>query len=490
MMKIFTKKEILPISLIVLEILISVFLYSKLPSSIPSHWNIRGEIDAWTCKKFTVIFFPAFTIGIYLLMTFLPLIDPLKKNYFSFTKPYFWFKTLFVIFFVAIYIFSLWAAMGNEANINYFMIPAISILFIVMGIFLPQIKKNYFMGIKTPWTLESEEVWDRTHKLGGKCFIVGGIIFLSGLLIQDNGFTAVIIAISITALIPIIYSYLIFRKRRQCENQGQNNQPINNNINSEKNMECCKTENKCVISAFIIVLIVVFVSLAVWLNVDIKNKTEETKNTITVSDTGTIYTKPDLVITTVSVVTEDKTVAGAMMENTQKMNSIINATKALGVEEKDLKTIAFNVSPRYEWQEATLLYPSGVRTLVGYEITQSLQIKIRNLEKIGEIIQAATDSGANQVGDLQFTVEKEDELKVQARTEAIGKAKAKAKELAKELGIKLVRISSFSESGNIPYYYGYSEKAVPSGLGGGDIAQIQTGENKIEVTIYITYEIK
>ncbi len=253
----------------------------------------------------------------------------------------------------------------------------------------------------------------------------------------------------------------------------------------------CK--NKDIINAFIIVAIVFLVSLIVWVNIDISNKIRKTENTITVSDTGTIYAKPDLVLTTASVVTEAKTVAEGLSENTKKMNAVILAVKNEGVEEKDLKTTSFNIYPRYEWYEpwtCDIPCPSGKRVLVGYEITQSLQIKIRNMEKVGTIIQSATDAGANEVSDLQFTIDKEDELKAQARAEAINKAKAKAEELAKQLGIRLVRISNFSESGVVPYFYSMKE-AAPLGMGGGtEMPEIQTGENKIEVTVSITYEIR
>ena len=257
-------------------------------------------------------------------------------------------------------------------------------------------------------------------------------------------------------------------------------------------MECCKIENKCLINVLAIALFVVFVSLAVWINVNIADKVRETENTITVSGTGTIYAKPDLGLITASVITEAKTVADAMQENTEKMNAIIAAVKVEGVEDKDLKTTSFNIYPRYEYQKVETEiypYPPGKRVLVGYEVSQSLQVKIRNLEKIGSIIQVATDAGANEVSDLQLTIDKEDELKAQAREEAIQKAKAKAEELAEQLGIKLIRISNFSESGIMPYFYSMKE-ALPSGLGGGGTPDIQTGEDKIEVTVSITYEIR
>jgi len=169
------------------------------------------------------------------------------------------------------------------------------------------------------------------------------------------------------------------------------------------------------------------------------------------------------------------------------MNSVIEAIKSQGVEEKDLKTTNFSISPRYEWYEKSEIYPARKRVLVGYEVNQTLQVKIRDLTKIGNIIQVATKAGANQVGDLQFTIDKQDELKSQARKEAIEKAKVMAKEIAGQLGVKLVKITNFSENAIAPIPYPYfMEKAMS---GGAETPQIQTGENKIEVQVSITYEI-
>lgn len=259
-----------------------------------------------------------------------------------------------------------------------------------------------------------------------------------------------------------------------------------------------RAKHKCLLAILSIFLMVV----TVWFAVAIQNKIKEgkyigqeieAKNTITVSETGEIYAKPDLALVAFSVITEAKTVGEAMSENTEKMNSIIGAMKDEGIEEKDLKTTSFTIYPRYEWwkvETEIYPYPPGKRVLVGYEVQQSLQVKIREMAKIGDIIQGATDAGANQVGDLQFTIDKEDELKKQARGQAIDKAKTKAEELAQQLGVNLVRITHFSESAVAPRFFGLMEEAIGIGMGGGEAPQIETGENKIEVTVTITYEIR
>jgi len=211
-MKIITKKEVLPLALIVLAFVVGGLLYPDLPEMMPTHWNAQGEVDAWSSKNFAVFFFPSITLAIYLLITFIPLIDPLRRNYPKFALPYFWFRTVFVIFFVSLYFYTLWAALGTKLNINFFIIPAFSILFIVIGLFLPKVKKNYFVGIRTPWTIHSEEVWDKTHQLGGKFFIAGGVIALISLLFPKYFLSIFITAILLAAFIPVVYSYFVFRK--------------------------------------------------------------------------------------------------------------------------------------------------------------------------------------------------------------------------------------------------------------------------------------
>lgn len=252
---------------------------------------------------------------------------------------------------------------------------------------------------------------------------------------------------------------------------------------------------------FVAVSILFLISLIVWFGVGTINKLKEgryigqeieVRNTITVSGTGEIFIKPDLAKVDFSVVTDKKTVAEAMAENTKSMNAVIDSVKKQGVADKDLKTTNFYIYPRYEWQKEVvcLVYPcpETKRVLVGYEITQTLEVKIRDMAKIGDIIQGATDAGANQAGDLQFTIENEDEFKKQAREEAITEAKAKAAELSSQLGVKLVRITSFNESGTTPVPMALYSEA--KGMGGDtETPQIETGENKISVTISITYEI-
>jgi len=261
-------------------------------------------------------------------------------------------------------------------------------------------------------------------------------------------------------------------------------------------------KSKKILLTFLILSFNIFLLvLAAFYAVGIQNKIKEgkfigrdieTRKTISFAGKGELYVKPDLGVISFSVLTEKKTVAEAMSENTKKMNAVIASIKGEGVEEKDIKTTNFNISPRYEYSESTetMIWPApeGKRVLVGYEISQTVQVKIRNLEKIGVIIQKSTDAGANDIGNLQFVIDKEEELKNQAKKEAIKNAKDKAKELSGLLGVNLVRIVDFSENAYVPVYYDYGvsalKEAAPSAA-----PQIETGQNKIEVNVIITYEI-
>lgn len=210
----------------------------------------------------------------------------------------------------------------------------------------------------------------------------------------------------------------------------------------------------------------------------------EYRQTINVSGKGRVFAKPDIGQVDLSVLVESDTVAKAVAENNEKMNKINKAMKDLGVDENDLKTTAYNINPRYQ-------YDQGRSRIIGYEVYQTLQIKIRDLDKSGQILEKAASLGANQVGSLTFTIDEEDELRDEARQKAIENAKTKAKEISSSLGIRLGRVLGFNESvgsdaGQVYYGIGGAE-----GKGGGaPVPSIQTGQNEIIVNVDLMYEVK
>lgn len=203
--------------------------------------------------------------------------------------------------------------------------------------------------------------------------------------------------------------------------------------------------------------------------------------TISVQGQGKVYAKPDIAIINMSVVTEGRNIKDVQDKNTKKMNAVIEFLKGFGIEDKDIKTINYNIYPRYNYESRT------IPEIIGYEITQTMEVKVRNLEKVGDILDKSVGVGINQISSLRFWIDKDEDLKEQARKLAIEDAKEKAKKLASNLGIRLVKLAGFSEDTG---YYPVPMYKEAAGMGGGGTTpDIQTGENEIIINVSLIYEI-
>lgn len=203
------KKEWPFMLLFACNILAVFYFYSSLPDVVPTHWNIRGEVDGWGPKG-TMFFLSALPLGIYLLMTILPAIDPKRRNYDQFKRSYLMVKIILGLLFSAIVAVTLSSSLGVGFNFGR-MIPAIfGVFFVVLGNYLSTVKQNYFLGIRTPWTLSSKENWDRTHRMAGKLWVVAGILIVAASLF---GFAVgAFVILMIAAFLPMIYSFILFKK--------------------------------------------------------------------------------------------------------------------------------------------------------------------------------------------------------------------------------------------------------------------------------------
>lgn len=221
-------------------------------------------------------------------------------------------------------------------------------------------------------------------------------------------------------------------------------------------------------------------------------------NTITVSGMGEVFAVPDRATFTVTVREEADDVAGAQDKATAKINAIIDYLKEAGVEEKDIKTQNYNVNPKYEWEQAACAAngycPPGNQKLVGFEVWQTLEVKVQDPKKAGELLTGVGGKGASEVSSLSFTIEDEDELRSQAREQAIAEAKEKADALASQLGVSVVRVVGFYEDSYgapIPYAYGRGGVTMDAAMESKAVApSLPTGENKITSNVNVTYEIR
>ncbi len=217
-------------------------------------------------------------------------------------------------------------------------------------------------------------------------------------------------------------------------------------------------------------------------------------NVISFSGEGEISASPDIAVVNITIREEDKTMQGAQDKVVEKETKVLDFLNTKEIAKKDIKAESYNSYPKYDygapcWGAYCRQEPPKI---IGYETSEYLSIKIRDLEKIGEIVQGIGDVGISEINGPNFSIEKEEELKAKARKMAINEAKAKAETLARDLGVHLVRIVSFSEDGYYPrpmyekaYLAGDSfEETVTSA------PEIPVGENKITSNVTITYEIR
>ncbi len=209
------KTEIIPGLIILITIISNFYFYANFPDQIPIHWNFQGEIDNWGSKTFGAFFFPAIIFGMYLLFLILPYVDPKKLKYDQFRKTYHKFKGLLILFMALIYFLTSFAGLGYNINIDVWIPIIIGFLFMFIGNYLSKIKPNWFLGIRTPWTLSSETVWQKTHQFGGKLFILAGAVMI---LIPFTPFALQGWILGATVAIVILgtvgYSLLIYLKEK------------------------------------------------------------------------------------------------------------------------------------------------------------------------------------------------------------------------------------------------------------------------------------
>jgi|SRR3989344_3578001 len=198
--------------IILLSFIMAFYFYSKVPSTIPSHWNIQGEVDSYMPKFWGLFLMPLISVALFLLFLAIPNIDPLKANIKKFMGYYDLFILSMMLFLFYIYLLTIFYTIGYRFNMSTAILPALAILFYMISLLLKNSKRNYFIGIRTPWTIQSEKVWNKTHKLGSKLFIILSIIILLSVFMASYGFYIVIVSILAVTLYLIYYSYMQYKK--------------------------------------------------------------------------------------------------------------------------------------------------------------------------------------------------------------------------------------------------------------------------------------
>ena len=206
-------------TIIVLVIIIGItvagaVLWDQLPDPMASHWNENDQVDGYMAKIWGVYMMPLVTLGLFLIFLVIPQIDPLKANIAQFRETFNLFITIIVAFMAYVHVLTLrWNLGYTDWGIGKAMLPAMGLLFIVIGSMLRKAKRNWFIGIRTPWTLSSDSVWDEIHRLGGILFMLSGVIaIIGGFFGGAVAFWSIMIPIFGTSIFLVVYSYVLYQR--------------------------------------------------------------------------------------------------------------------------------------------------------------------------------------------------------------------------------------------------------------------------------------
>ncbi len=207
-----SKTTIIILFITILAFSVGAYFYPQLPEKVASHWNAQGQVDGYMSKFWGIFLMPLVMVGLALLLVFIPKIDPLKENIAKFRKYFNGFVVVITLFFFYIYLLTILFNLGIRFNMTRLLIPVIGLLFYYMGILVENAKRNWFIGIRTPWTLSSDRVWDKTHKIGGKLFKIAGVVAFFGILLPSLAIYFILIPVLSVVVYTIVYSYFEYQK--------------------------------------------------------------------------------------------------------------------------------------------------------------------------------------------------------------------------------------------------------------------------------------
>lgn len=207
------RKDAVLISLVALDFVFGLVAWRLMPARVPTHWGVSGEPNGWGPAWVNAFLPPAIAVVLYLTFLYIPLIDPLHRSYGAFGGPLRFLRFLVVGFLVVVHVLVVLASLGVAVPMDRAMRAALPLLFAGIGMIAPRLKPNWFFGIRTPWTLASEEVWTKTHALGGKLWTAGGLLLVPCAFLPGPAGLAVLVAgIAALALVPVAYSAVLFKR--------------------------------------------------------------------------------------------------------------------------------------------------------------------------------------------------------------------------------------------------------------------------------------
>jgi uncharacterized membrane protein len=207
------KSEIIVLGIILFSFLVGIYFYPQMPEKIALNWNAQGKVSNYISKFWGLFLMPLLSLGLFLLFIIIPKIDPLRQNIEKFRKYYDGFGILTIVFLFYLYFLMIFWNVGFRFSVIQFLVPALSILIYYVGILTEKAKRNWFIGIRTPWTLSNESVWNKTHKIGGKLLKIAGVITFLGIFFQKYALFFILLPLISVTIYTIIYSYLEYHRK-------------------------------------------------------------------------------------------------------------------------------------------------------------------------------------------------------------------------------------------------------------------------------------
>jgi uncharacterized membrane protein len=200
----------------------SIWAFPQLPERVATHWNMHGQVDGWSSPLAAAALLPAIMLLLGGLFAIIPRIDPRRESYQLHGGTYWTVVNAVLGFMAAVHIVVLGQALGWNLNVRQILGVSLGALFVLIGNLMTRIRPNWFIGIRTPWTLSSDTVWRKTHRLGGVTFVLGGLVLIvTGVL--GNSFVRIagIASIIVAGLIPVVYSWFLWKKEQETSAQEQ-----------------------------------------------------------------------------------------------------------------------------------------------------------------------------------------------------------------------------------------------------------------------------
>jgi uncharacterized membrane protein len=212
----------IPLLIVLASVIASALVYPNLPTTIPTHWDMLGRPNGWSSRLWGAWVMPIFLLGTYALTRVLPKIDPRGGNYAKFGGAFDAMIVSIMLFMLGMHIIILRAALGYPVAMQRVVPIGVGALLVVIGNLLPRARPNWFIGIRTPWTLSSDRVWEKTHRVGGQVFVAGGILIVLGAVLMQQWAHVVLIAVIIICVATVlIYSYVEWKREQNTVGVSQ-----------------------------------------------------------------------------------------------------------------------------------------------------------------------------------------------------------------------------------------------------------------------------